>query len=104
MVFRIRLTPQAKKDASAILQWLLSQHAGESGLRWFWKMENAIESLCGLPGRCKPAPENRSVPFEMRQLLYRHKPHLYRILFTVEGNVVQVLRIRQGRRKHLAPQ
>jgi hypothetical protein len=42
-----------------------------------------------------------SVPFEMRQLIYGQKPHLYRILFTIEGETVQVLRIRHGRRKHL---
>jgi plasmid stabilization system protein ParE len=74
---------------------------GETGLRWFRKLDEAIKSLANLPGRCKLAPENRSVPFEMRQLLYGHKPHLYRILFTIEGSVVYVLRIRHGRRKEL---
>jgi hypothetical protein len=37
----------------------------------------------------------------MRQLLYGHKPHMYRILFTVKGDVVYVLRIRHGRRSFL---
>jgi hypothetical protein len=35
-----------------------------------------------MPKRCPLAPENASVPFEMRQLLYGRKPHFYRILFT----------------------
>lgn len=47
------------------------------------------------------APENASVPFEMRQLLYGRKPHLYRIIFTIKGETVYVLSIRHGRRKHL---
>jgi len=54
-----------------------------------------------MPKRCPLAPENASVPFEMRQLLYGRKPHFYRILFTIEDEVVYVLRIRHGRRHHL---
>jgi hypothetical protein len=34
-------------------------------------------------------------------LLYGHKPHIYRILFTIEDEVVYVLRIFHGRRRHL---
>jgi len=74
MAFRVEVTPSAKKDSNAILEWLLSQHAGETGLRWFRKMEEAIDSLAYLPERCKLAPEDRSVPFEIRQLLYGHRP------------------------------
>jgi plasmid stabilization system protein ParE len=101
MAFRVEVTPHAKQDANAILKWLLAQHAGEAGLRWFRKLEEAIASLADLPGRCRLAPENASVPFEMRQLLYGQRPHKYRILFTIEGEVVYVLRIRHGRRRHL---
>ncbi len=98
MVFRVEITPQAEQDANTILDWLVSQYAGEAGLRWFLKLEEAMASLAEFPTRCKLAPENVSVPFEMRQLLYGHKPHVYRILFTIEGDVVYVLRIRHGRR------
>ncbi len=101
MAFRVEITSKAKQDGNAILEWLLSQHAGEVGLSWFRKLDEAIASLSSLPGRCKLAPENPSVPFEMRQLLYGNKPHLYRILFTIEGSTVYVLRIRHGRRKRL---
>jgi hypothetical protein len=38
----------------------------------------------------------------MRQLLYGRKPHLYRILFTIDGDVVYVLHVRHGRRRHLS--
>lgn len=51
--------------------------------------------------RCPLAPESGLFPFEVRQLLYGHKPHVYRILFTVQGNVVYVLHIRHGRRQPL---
>lgn len=101
MAFRVEVTSKAKQDANAILEWLLAQHAGEAGLRWFRKLDQAIASLAELPARCRLAPEDASVPFEMRQLLYGHRPHTYRILFTIEGEVVYVLRIRHGRRSYL---
>ena len=97
MAFRVETTPQAEQDAENILDWLMAQHAGETGLR----LEEAIASLANMPGRCSLAPESDSTPFEMRQLLYGHKPHIYRILFTIEGDVVYVLRIRHGRRLSL---
>ena len=102
MAFRVEVSPKARRDADAILGWLLSQQAGEAGLRWFRRLEEAIGSLANFPERCKLAPENASVPFEMRQLLCGHRPHVYRILFTIEGETVYVLRIRHGRRKHLS--
>jgi toxin ParE1/3/4 len=102
MAFRVEVSPKARRDADAILGWLLSQQAGEAGLRWFRRLEEAIGSLAHFPERCKLAPENASVPFEMRQLLYGHRPHVYRILFTIDGQTVYVLRIRHGRRKHLS--
>lgn len=103
MAFRVEITPPAKRDSNAILEWLLSQQAGELSLRWFERLQEALASLENLPGRCKLAPENASVPFEMRQLLYGHRPHVYRILFTIEGETVYVLRIRHGRRRRLTP-
>lgn len=58
MAFRVEVTPPAKRDAKEILKWLDSQQAGEAGLRWFRKLEEAIASLSNLPGRCTLAPEN----------------------------------------------
>jgi plasmid stabilization system protein ParE len=101
MAFRVEVTAKAKHDANAILEWLLGQEAGEAGMRWFERLQEALGSLANLPGRCPLAAENISVPFEMRQLLYGSKPHVYRILFTIDGSTVYILHIRHGRRKRL---
>jgi hypothetical protein len=45
------------------------------------------------------APENREAPAEVRQLLYGRRPHVYRVLFTINDRVVYVLHIRHGRRR-----
>jgi hypothetical protein len=43
-----------------------------------------------------------SFPFEVRQLLYGRKAHRFRVLFTIDGDIVVVLHIRHGRRQHLS--
>ena len=102
MVFEVRTTPEAEQDAAAILNWLMEQNAGETGLRWFLKMDEAIRSLAELPQRCRLAPEDRAFPFEVRELQYGNRPHIYRILFTIEGDAVYILHIVHGRRLPLS--
>ncbi len=102
MAFRVEITEEAERDATDILDWLISEQAGLTGLQWFLGLEKAIASLATFPGRCSLAPENAAFPFEVRHLLYGHKPHVYRVLFTIEGDTVSVLRIRHGRRRPIA--
>lgn len=105
MAFRVEISEEAQRDATSILDWLISQHAGETGLRWFEGLERAIASLATMPERCPLAPENAEFPFEVRHLLYGRKPHAYRVVFTIlEGDTVYVLHIWHGRRRHIKPE
>ena len=99
MDFRVELSDQAQRDIAAIYDWLCSQQAGDSGERWFIALRAAIASLANLPSRCPLAPEHQDSPVEVRQLLYGRRPHVYRILFAIEGEAVQVLHIRHGHRR-----
>jgi plasmid stabilization system protein ParE len=101
MAFRVEITEDAENEARAILEWLISRHAGETGLRWFQGLEEAIASLSELPQRCPVAAENSWFPFEVRHLLYGRKPNVYRVLFTIQGETVYFLHIRHGRRQPL---
>jgi plasmid stabilization system protein ParE len=102
MAFRVEQTDAADTDLDTMLKWLGEQGAGEYGMRWFRKLREAIASLAELPHRCPFAPENAEFPFEVRQLLYGRKPHWYRVLFTIDGDVVVILHIRHGRRQRLS--
>ena len=101
MAFRVEPTAQAQGDLHGILEWLLEQGAGEAGLRWFFKLEDAIASLADFPHRHPLAPESKEFSFEVRQLVHGRKPHQYRVLYTVDGDTVAVLHIRHGRRRRL---
>jgi len=102
MAFRVKTTAQAKRDLDDILERLLSQEAGETGLRWFQGLHQAVATLADSPQRCALAPESAVFPFEVRHLLYGRRPHVYRIIFTLEGNTVSVLHVRHGRRQPTA--
>ncbi len=101
MAFRVETSAEAEFDAISVLEWLIAQGAGDAGWRWFLALEDAIASLANFPGRCAVAPESSLFPFEVRQLLYGRKPHVYRILFTIENDIVRVLHIRHGRRARI---
>ncbi len=101
MAFRVETTLAAEQEADEALEWLLSQHAGDAGTRWFLALQDAIASLAEFPERCPLAPENAIFSFEVRHLFYGQTPHVYRILFTIENNTVYVLHIRHGRRQPL---
>ena len=99
MDFRVDLSEQAQRDIAAIHHWLHLEQAGDAGERWFLELRAAIASLATLPSRCPTAPESRESPVKVRQLLYGRRPHIYRILFAIDGEVAQVLHIRHGRRR-----
>ena len=97
MAYHVEIANSAQTEADEILNWLIAQHAGETGLRWFRALYDAIDSLSNFPERCSMAPEKNEFSAEVRQLLYGRKPHQYRILFTIEGETVQIIHIRHSR-------
>lgn len=98
MTFRVSISREAEREGKAILEWLLSQHAGDTGLRWFEGLEKAIASLAEMPERCSIAPESKQLSFEVRHLLYGRKPHIYRVVFTIECDTVYILHLWHSRR------
>jgi len=76
MAFRVEITAEAEADSERILEWLLSEGAGDAAVRWFLALQDAIASLASFPERCPTAPENGELPFEVRQLLYGRRPHV----------------------------
>src|ERR1022692_4773605 len=53
---------------------------GDTGIRWFPALEDAIASFAVAQARCPLAPDNAASPFEVRRLLCGREPHVYRIL------------------------
>ena len=102
MAFRVELSNEALTDAEGLYEWL-TEAAPVRGPLWFSRLMAAIQSLQTFPQRCAYATENERFPFEVRQLLFGRKPNVYRVLFTIEGNTVFVLRIRGPRQALMKP-
>lgn len=95
-VYRVEPTDKALVDAGEAYFWISEQSEG-AALRWYEGLLKAFRSLEKNPLRCPLAPESAFFEEEIRQLIYGK----YRVLFTVEGETVFVLRVRHGAREYL---
>jgi plasmid stabilization system protein ParE len=94
--YRVEPTDKALVDAGSAYSWISEQSKG-AALRWYEGLLKAFRSLEKSPLRCPLAPESAFFEEEIRQLIYGK----YRILFTVEGKQVFVLRVRHSAREYL---
>ena len=94
--YRVEPTDMALVDAGEAYFWINEQSEG-AALRWYEGLMKAFRSLEKNPLRCPPAPESIFFEEEICQLVYGK----YRILFTVEGEAVYVLRVRHSAREYL---
>jgi plasmid stabilization system protein ParE len=97
--YRVELTDKALVDAGEAYFWI-NEQSEVVALRWYEGLMKAFLSLEKNPLRHPPAPENVFFEEEIRQLVYGK----YRVLFTVEGETVYVLRVRHSAREYLKPE
>lgn len=98
-IYRVEPTDKALVDAGKAYFWI-NEQSEEAALRWYEGLMKAFRSLEKNPLRCSLAPESAFFGEEIRQLIYGK----YRILFTVEGATVFVLRVRHAARESLKPE
>lgn len=91
MAYRVLYRKQAERD--------LNRLARGATLEWFDGLCDAIESLAEFPERCAFAPESALRDKGVRRLLYGGGHSVYRILYRVKDESVQVLTIRHARRR-----
>src|SRR4249919_1860497 len=101
MNYTVRVLRKAQQDIASCYAYL-AERSRQGAANWFNRFVETRERLANeLPNR-PLATESRFVEYEIREVLFktrRGKP--YRILFTVVGNEVHVLRIRGPGRDEL---
>ncbi len=93
MAFQVKVTDAAKVQIRNAYHW----HKRNLPLladSWLDGLLKALDTLKQFPNRCPAAPENDEFREEVRQLLYGKQRNAYRILFTVQENIVYVLHVR----------
>ena len=96
--FSVEPTDKALVDAGEAYFWI-NEQSEQAALHWYEGLLKAFRSLERNPLRCPLAPEHAFFEEQIRQLVYGK----YRILFTVEAEMVFVLRVRHAARERLRP-
>jgi plasmid stabilization system protein ParE len=92
---KVLITGPAKLDIQESHDWWSANRSQEQASRWYVGIHAVIKSLQQDPERCGVALENPLLIRGLRQLLYGlgRKP-THRIVFTIDGDSVIVLRVR----------
>ena len=93
MAYRVVVTDKAEADVESVLKWFHNQQATEAGSRWYALLMARLDTLENHPERCALAAESEDVGQEIRELLLGRHRYKYRILFTVSGKTVTILRV-----------
>lgn len=97
----IDIFPRAMADIDAAVTWRRRQSAS-SAARLHARLLGAIRTLGNNPKRCPFADEAAELQLELRELLHGRRPNIYRILFTIEEQTVNVLRVRHAAQDRLS--
>ena len=94
MIRKVRFRFKADEDMQRIYAWI-SQSSATGAERWFTALQETVDRLAVNAMHHGYAAENRQFDFELRQCFFKtSKGRRYRILYIVDGNEVQILRIR----------
>jgi plasmid stabilization system protein ParE len=102
MTYHVVITGPAKRDIHEALTWWSKHRSSEQAERWYSKIYPAIPTLSAEPERCPIAPETDLLESGLRQLRFGvRRKTTHRILFTIVGQEVRILRIRHVAQKLL---
>ncbi len=101
MKYRVVIQAFAAEDLDRAFLWA-AKRAMHTAFHWSQRLQRAIESLARQPQRCGLAAENGKVGIELRQLLFGRRPNVYRVVFTIDDDMVRVLRIVRAQRRSLS--
>jgi plasmid stabilization system protein ParE len=102
MAYQVRITARAERDAGEAIRYL-QQRSRAAAARWHAGLTEALRSLEEQPERCGSAPEAEELGIGLRQFLFGKRRGVYRVLFTIEGDTVNVLHIRHAAQRPLQP-
>jgi len=80
MAYLVSITSRAERDLAELYEDINAPDS-DAARRWYGGLKQSILSLEEHPHRCAATPENR----RLRNLLYGHKPHVYRVIYTRVG-------------------
>ncbi len=93
-MLRLKISPRAYRDAQYIFDYI-AERSPDGALRWWMAFDTAASQIAHNPDGYSLAPENDLVNYQLRQFLFKkRRGRIYRRVFTVVGDEVQILRVR----------
>jgi plasmid stabilization system protein ParE len=103
MNYRVRILARAMRDYEGFYDWI-AERSPEGAERWAASFEAAKTRLAMNPLAAPIASESEDVGVEIRHVLFRTRAgRTYRALFIIEGDEVQILRIRGSGQPPVTP-
>jgi plasmid stabilization system protein ParE len=91
--YNLIVTPTADAEAMEAFRWY-AEHSLDAAEKWYAGLNRAMDSLTEKPTRCPVSQEDsEALGCETRILLHGKRRGVYRILFSISGDTVWVLRI-----------
>lgn len=105
MTYRVLTTRSAERDIREAVAWWRDNKSAAQAARWYEKILPAIATLAENPDRCPISPESDFYPTGLRQLHFgSSRKRTHRIVFTIVGDEVRVLRVRHVAQQDLGPE
>ena len=89
MIYQVRLQLAAVEDLDVAYQYA-AQNAPVPAARWLERFQAAMQTVQHNPDRCPLAPENSRSRRILRQYLFGKRPHVFRVIYTIDGDTVWV--------------
>jgi plasmid stabilization system protein ParE len=94
MKFTVSVLQRAQADAEQIFNWI-ADRSSQGAAHWGRAYDAAVLNLSRDAAQWGQAPENDEVDAELWQKFFKtRRGHTYRLLYTIIGNEVRVLRVR----------
>jgi plasmid stabilization system protein ParE len=77
---------------------MIAEYSPARAEKWYRGLFEKIETLKTLPTRCPVAPESEAYGEELRYLTYGKRSGIYRIFFTIRGDVIRIVALHHGAR------
>jgi plasmid stabilization system protein ParE len=104
MAFTVVFQRRADADVRNQVAWLESTQGLHAADRWrAGFLATVIGSLEADPHRYPQADEAADLGVDLRELLYGRRRRVFRVLFTIDGETVNVLRVRHATQDRLQP-
>ena len=96
MVHSVQIGLLAHRDMAGVFLHISKRVSLFSANKWYTEIIKKIRTLANHPERYALDDQAVDLGFELRVMLHGNRRHTYRILFTIDDQTVNVLRIRHA--------